>query len=275
MGRITLLLLLIIAGAAPAHAQKVTTTAGDSWIGVVSSVDASTRQIRLVARRGDKEETFDGVLDEDFGAQFLDNSVRRAQPSEIPVGTRVRAYYKTRREEAGGKKVKVNRVFAVALQGRDEFDRLRVRLGLDASAEVTPGKGAALPPSNPLRLHVHSDAPRTREEVLKWVEKWNAGEAGRHGAVEVVPDLARADLSLVVYDSATELTTPLEFPEGDVMVLPTATVFLVAPKAGGGLEVLWRYRPFFSPPHGPGPVRSIGKELEKRLKARSKAQGKS
>lgn len=276
MCRAILFVLLTLACAATAPAQKLTTSSGDSWIGFVSSVDASTREVRLTSGRDGKGETFTGLLADGFGAQFLDNSVRRADVSEIPVGMRVRAYYKTRKEEAGGKKVKVNRVYAVAFEGRDEYDRLRVRLGLAPSAAVTLGEGGALPPSNPLRLYVYSDAPiTTREELLKWVGTWNRDEAGRHGTVEVVPDLARAELALIVYTSATELMRPLEFPEGDVRVLPTATVFLVAPKADGGVEVLWRYRPFYSSPRGPGPVRSIGKELEKRLKARSKAQGKS
>lgn len=273
MFRTAFLILLVLAGPAGAAAQKVRDARDDSWLGTVSSVDASTREIRLAPLRG-KDEPFVGLLDEGFRAQLLDGSISQPQVSEIPVGMRVRVYYKTRREEVGGKKVKVNRVFAVAFQGRDDYDRLRVRLGLAPSTAVTVAGWEAFPPSNPLRLHVYSERPLTKGEVAKWVEKWNGGEAARHGAVEVVDDLARADVALVIYASATEFTPPIELPEGDLEVLPTVTVFLVVPKAGG-LEVLWRYRPFASSPSGAGPVGGILKQLEKRLKARSQAQGKS
>ncbi|HVG35648.1 MAG TPA: hypothetical protein VM911_21535 [Pyrinomonadaceae bacterium] len=252
-----------------ALSQRVTGTS--SWRGRVESVNESTREITITSL-DKKQKSFTGRLDEDFQAMLLDNSVTQPPVSEIPIGMRVRVFYRTKDERIGDRKVKVNHIYGVLFIGRDEFDRLRVRLNVSPSTVVTLKESGGLTASNPLKLHFFFDAPRSPDDLINWINQWNAGEANTYGRIETVSDLSQADISLVVYNTTMEIPGVGE-SEGDAMTLPSAVVFLVAPKSGG-LDVLWKHTPLVSFPNNPGLIKSITKEIEKRMKARSQPQGK-
>jgi hypothetical protein len=262
---------LLLTCALSASPQKFPTARGDAWNGKVEAVDAATREITLTSLAGSKPETFKGVLDIGFRARLLDDSVAQPDISEIPLGMRVRAYYETVQENVGGKKVKVNHVSAVLFLGRDDFDRLRVRLHLAPSASVAAEESGQLPAANPLKIYVTLDPPRTKDEFVKWASRWNKEDAGKYGQIEIVSDAAQADVSLVVYNTVMELSEPLPFSEGNVVALPSALAFLVVPRAGG-VSVLWRYTPLFSGPRSTVLTERVEKEIERLLKARSKDQ---
>lgn len=273
MRRAILAAALLIACAPGASPQKFPTAGGEARDGRVEAVDAATREITLTPLTAGKPETFKGVLDVGFKARLLDDSVTPPDISEIPLGMRVRVYYEAGQENVGGKKVKVNHVFAVLFPGRDDFDRLRVRLRLAPSTQVTAEESARLPAANSLKIYLALDPPRTKDDFVKWAGRWNTEDAGKYGSVEIVPDAAQADVSLVVYNTVVELSEPLSSPRGDLVALPSAAAFLVAPEAGG-VRVLWRYTPLFSGPRSTGLTERVEREFERLMKARSKDQKK-
>jgi hypothetical protein len=264
MRKAVLAISFLLTCAPTALPQRVTNDAGDSWLGMVTSVNASTREITATSLDKSKPESFTGLLDEDFLAWMLDDSIQKPGVSEIPVGMGVRLFYEAKKESVGGQKVKVNHVHAVYFFGRDPFDRLRLRLKLDPSTAVILNQAAALPASNPLRLHLSVEPPALKDALVKWVEKWDKEEADKYGRIELVLDPARADVSLVTFRTVVTLSERALVPEEPTtMKVRSVNVFLVAPRAGG-LEVLWRY----TPPFLPGS--QIERELERRMKARGK-----
>jgi hypothetical protein len=273
MIRAILATAFILLCASAALSQKVDGP-WDSWVGRVESLDVNAREITITPLKGDNSKLFTGVLEQGFKAQLLDDSLKELDVSEIPLGMRVRVFYKTREERVGGRKSKVNYIYGVRFIGRDEFDRLRVRLNAQPQAVVTKNEAGLLPQSRPLKLYLAIDPPRSNDELVKWVGTWNKEQGDKYGLIELIPDRAQSDVSLVVYNTQLEMADPFgPGPRESVMILPSAVVFLVAPK-GDGLDVLWEYTPLVSVPSSPILMRSITKEIEKRMKARSKAQGK-
>lgn len=241
----------------------------DAWWGRVESVNVTTREITLTSFGDGKTESFSGVLDEGFKVRLLDDSVKELSISEIPVGMNLRVFYKTKDEQAGGKKVKVNHIFGVFILGRDVFDKLRTFLNLPSQTAVSLKESDKLPASKPLNIYLMIQPPRTKDHLVKWLSKWNNEKANTFGAIEFVSNLAEADVSLVIYNREVEISGLKIFDDDeDLMVWPSVTVFLVAP-VDGGLNVLWRYTPFASSPKSTSLMEHIEKEIEKRMKTRS------
>ncbi len=274
MIRATLVASFLLACALPASPQHFPSALSDAWNGVVEAIDPATREITLASQPGTKPEIFKGILDEGFKVRLLDDTVAQPAVSEIPLGMRVRAYFETKREEVGGKKVKINHIFAVLFLGRDDFDRLRVRLHLPPATRVAPDPSGRLPAANPLKIYITLDPPRTKDDLVKWAGAWNKENASKYGGIEIVSDAAQADVSLVVYNTLLEMTEPLIFSYGSgtevgITTLPAAAAFLVVPRADG-VSVLWRNNPLISGPRGNVVMSHIEKEIERLMKSRAR-----
>jgi hypothetical protein len=244
--------------------QKVTNDDSDAWLGTVTSVNTGTREITVTSLDKSKPESFTGLLDEGFKTWMLDDSIKQPSISELPVGMGVRLFYETKKEKAGGQKVKVNHIYAIYFLGRDGFERLRIRLKLDPSTVVTLNQATALPNSSPLKLHLSVEPPGLKDTLAKWIEKWNREQADKYGRIELVSELGQADVSLVTFKTVVTLSERALVPEEPMALkMPSVHVFLVALKAGG-LDILWKDTPPFFP------AQQIEKEIERRMKARSK-----
>lgn len=264
MRRVILALSFLLACAPTALSQKAPDDDVDSWMGTVTSVNTGTREITVTSLDKSRPESFTGLLDKDFKAWMLDDNIKQPSISEIPVGMGLQLFYETKKEKAGGQKVKINHIYAVYFLGRDGFERLRIRLKLDASTVVTVNQAAALPGSSPLKLYLSVESPGLKDMLVKWVEKWNREQADKYGRIELVSDYGQADVSLITFRKMIKLSERALVPdEPTSMKLPGLVAFLVAPKAGG-LDVLWKNTLMF--PSG------IGSEMEKRMKARSTNQ---
>ena len=98
---------------------------GDTWTGHVASTNSTTREIKLVYVRGDKEESFVGVLKSGYtmqrhdGAVFeirgKDGSKLELDPGQVPLGTRLVAYYMVKKVKQGDAKTKTNEIFLIRL----------------------------------------------------------------------------------------------------------------------------------------------------------------
>ncbi len=237
------------------------------WRGKVESVNASTREITLTPMSGTATEPFIGLLEERAKAKLLDDNVTEVSISEIAVGMHVRVFYETKNERVGGRQGKVNHIRGLIFLGRDSFDKLRVLLNLASSTVFTLNLTGDLPASNPLKLYIFVQPPRSKDDFVKWVGRWNKDAANTYGAVELVTDLQQADLSLLVCNREVEIIGTTM--DADMMLVPSASVFLVKPK-NSGLEVLWKYEPLVSSIQSSSLMERVAKEMEKRIKARGK-----
>ena len=97
-----------------AHAQHGTAESGywpmgfvgDTWTGVVSTTNEETREITLTFTKGDKTQTFTGVLQDGYKVTPRDGSPHVLKVSEVPLGTRLKVYYMPREHKVEGRKVK-------------------------------------------------------------------------------------------------------------------------------------------------------------------------
>lgn len=251
-----------------APAQKRSTILGDAWTGEVVSTDDGTREITIKFEEKGKTGTFTGALVEGYKVKTEDGGEREFRVSEIPAGMRVRVFPKTREQIVAGRKAKVSVIHRIDFLGLDEFSRLRAVLRLKPTAPVSLDEAGGLPAARPLKMHLAIDDERIRAGLIDWANEWNGKQAAKHGPLEIVPALAEADVSLVVLRGSESLVAvpPVSIVIGgelkDVYLAPL-TVFLVSRK-NDGLEVLWKQRLLG------GSGTGVEKELEKRMKARSK-----
>ena len=251
-------------------AQKRSTILGDAWTGEVVTTDDSTREITIKFEEKGKTETFTGVLVEGYQVKMKDGSSHELRVSEIPAGTRVRVFYKTKRQEVGGKKVEINTISRIDFPGKDEFSRLRAALNLEPSTPVVLNEASSLSRSKPLKMYLVIEDDRIKRRFVEWVSKWNNQEAAKYGALEIVLSLSEADVSLAVLKRTDALITTLLWVGADEKVhqMPTMAVFLVSRK-NNGLEVLWK-QILATNPESQSEKGQIEREIEKRMKARSK-----
>lgn len=262
---------LIIFGLAAA--QKRTTVLGDAWTGRVVTADDSTREITIQFEEKGKAGTFTGVLIEGYAVKTEGGGSRELKVSEIPVGTRIRVFPKTGERIVGGRKAKVSIIRRIDFLGLDEFSRLRAALRLNPTAPVSLNEAGGLPESKPLRVYVASEDERIKARFINWAATWNREQAAKHGPLEIAPDFAAADVSLVMLEGAQDSVVspsvigPLVIGSDRTQYYAEPfTVFLVG-RRGGGLEVLWK-RFLLSIPEAEKGL--IEKEVEQRMKARSK-----
>ena len=84
---------------------------GDKWTGAVTSVNDDTREITLTYTKGDKTETFTGVLKTGIKVKRRDGTETEWKPSDIPIGTRIAVYYMAQTKRVEGQKVKFYEIF--------------------------------------------------------------------------------------------------------------------------------------------------------------------
>ncbi|HEX8491526.1 MAG TPA: hypothetical protein VF658_01675 [Pyrinomonadaceae bacterium] len=279
MRRILLAGLVVSLLASFARAQKSMTILGDAWTGKVVATSDTTREIVIRAYDKDKTETFVGILEEGYKVKMKDGSQRELKVSEITPGMRIRVFYKTKQQDAGGQKTKVRSIYRVDFLGKDEYTKLREALNLEPSIPVIVANSRKLPTINPLKLYLSIEEPHIKDSLVEWVSEWNKEQAAKYGSLEIVPDPAQSDISLVVYWGADEMVAglPLEFIDrsGRRRELLPATAHLTT-KEGEGLEIIWQKLTWLSPEKikkSESSVRStvgIEKEMEKRLKSRAK-----
>lgn len=282
MRRILFCALLTLTCAHPASAQKLPPIYGDGWLGEVVSVNGAAREIviRAVEKEKGSAETFTGVLEEGYKATRWDGSPYELMLSDLAPGTRLRVFYKTKKKDVGGREVKVHSIFRVHFLGADEHARMREVLSLEPSAPVTPAESEGLPAADPLRVYVASESPFIKNYFAAWAREWNKKQAAKYGSVELVPDRAQSDVSLVVYRGSERMSIPLPMLLNEVGGVPYevtqsyVTTYLVA-GSGGGLRVLWR-QVIGNATVGEADSSAveIRKEFEKRMKARAKAPQK-
>ena len=113
--------------AASLHAQHGTASSGyfppgysgDTWTGTVTSTNNDTREITLTYTKGDKTETFTGVLKTGLKATRRDGTQTEWKPSDIPIGTRVVVYYMAQTKKVEGRKVKYYEIFEFTSAPKD------------------------------------------------------------------------------------------------------------------------------------------------------------
>lgn len=257
MKRILTVILFTLVFFNLALSQKRTTVLGNAWTGEVVTTNDSTREITIQYVDKGTTETFTGILVEGYKVKTKDGSSHELKVSEIPVGTRIRVFAKTREQDVGGRKTKVNIISRIDFLGRDEFTRLREQLNVSPSISVTLAVSKDFPVGNPLRIHLAIEDPLLSESLVAWMSKWNKDNGAKHGTLEVVSDMARADVYLAIYKGSNLI----------LEVMPTETVFFVVPKKDG-LEVIWRQAVIINTDKVSRPI--IEKEIEKRMKARKK-----
>src|SRR5437868_6660970 len=67
--------------------------AGDTFTGQVANTNDSTREIFLHYEKENKSEEFSGVLEPGYKVQMKNGTEHELQVSEIPIGTRLTAFY--------------------------------------------------------------------------------------------------------------------------------------------------------------------------------------
>ena len=88
--------------------------AGDTWTGVVTSVDEDTREFKLTYKKKDKEETFVGVLPKEYAHKMADGTYKEIKLADL-MGTTIRAYYMAKVKRVNDEKVKYNNVFQIRI----------------------------------------------------------------------------------------------------------------------------------------------------------------
>lgn len=86
--------------------------AADTWTGEVTSVNEETREFTLTYKKGDKEQTFVGVLPTGYKVKMKDGSDHEIKLAELR-GLRIKVYYMTKSKKVNDQKVKTNEVFKI------------------------------------------------------------------------------------------------------------------------------------------------------------------
>ncbi len=266
------LVCVLLLGVTCAYAQKAKTIMGDSWKGVVESSDEATREIKLI-NPDKKTETFVGVLEDGNQVKVIGGSSRELKMSELKPGLRVRLFYKSKDRVVAGQKTKVNLINRVQFLGRDEYTRMRETLKVDPSTPVVDATSRDLPPKDPFRLHLALEPENLGKSLLKWVEEWNKYESKKYGRVEIVDDMAQADVSLTVIwgkdDSFFHLPAKIGRGNEDPRWVGFGTGYLTI-KDDTGLHLLWEGMMGLDLEEPERTAPGLGRFLEKKLKARKK-----
>lgn len=272
MRQALLIILAISLIPAVGLAQKAKTIMGDSWKGVVESLDEATREIKLV-NPDKKTETFVGVLEDGYQVKLKDGTSRELKVSELKPGLRVRLFYKSKDRVVAGQKTKVNVINRVQFLGRDNYTRMRETLKVDPSTPVVDATSRDLPSTDPFRIHLALEPENLGKSLLKWVEEWNKYESKKHGRVEIVDDMAQADVSLTVIwgkdDSFFHLPAKIGYGNSEPRWVGFGTGYLTI-KDDAGLHVLWEGMMGLDLEEPERTAPGLGRFLEKKLKARKK-----
>ena len=103
-----------------AFSQKVSTVLGNAWTGQVVARNDNTREITIAYEVKGKSETFTGMLNEGYSVRMKDGTSHTLKVSEIPIGSRIRVSSKTKDQDIGGRKVKLNLIWRVDFLGEPQ-----------------------------------------------------------------------------------------------------------------------------------------------------------
>jgi len=271
MRKLLALISLLVLVNVVAGAQKKTSLFGDTWTGVVESVNETTREITIV-NPDKKTEKFTGVLVDGYQMPMIDGSKQELKMSDVKPGLRVRAFYKSKTQEVGGQKTKINLINRFQFLGRDDYTRLRQMLKVEPSLPVSKAADE-LPKTDPFKLFVAFEPQGLDKGLLAWVDHWNKEQALKYGRVVIVDDLAQADASLVVIwgddDSYMVLPVMMSYNGSYYSDYGFGTAYL-ASRNDSELRVSWQSRIGVDVKEGDLTGVFLGKQIEKRLKARQK-----
>jgi hypothetical protein len=262
----------------PLFAQKIKTILGEGWVGVVESVNETTREITLRHPDPNKTEKFVCVLEEGYQVKLKDGTSRELKVSELKPGLRVRIFYKSKTRAVAGRSEKIKAVKRIDFLGRDDYTRLREMLKVEPSIAVTEAKSRELSNTDPFKLHLALEPENMDKGLLKWVDRWNKESSAKYGRVEIVNDVAQADASLVAIwgkdDSYMSMLGLMSLGnsnprDSDLRSIGFGTGYLII-KDDSGLQVLWQdsFMIDAKEPQRSGPF--LGQVIEKRLMARTK-----
>lgn len=262
-----LITLVIALSSTLVSAQKLI---GSQWDGVVVSANEATREITLTNLRGDKKQTFVGVLEPGYMQELKDGTFRELSMSEFKPGLRIRVSYREISQKVAGNKVKVKLIDRIRFLGRDQFTVIREILGLPPSTQVARANPDKLPPANPLKVFTSFQHPETERRFRNWIERWNKEDGKKYGLIELVDESAKSDVSVVFFwgfeDSPFSFSFPMYDARGNEHTLSPATAQFVTID-NDGLKFIWLQR-VFATTDTPGEKGLIEKEFEKRMKAR-------
>lgn len=123
-----LFLVLVLAFAGVCSAQKGTAEpdyypmnySGETWTGEVTAANEDTREFTLTYTKGEKTQTFAGVLAKGYTVKMKDGRDHEIKMSQL-LGMRVRAYFITKmQKDVTGQKIKTNEVFKIKFVPKDK-----------------------------------------------------------------------------------------------------------------------------------------------------------
>jgi hypothetical protein len=86
---------------------------GSTWTGEVTSIDEAAREFTLTYKKGDKEQTFVGVLPKGYTVKMKDGTDYEVKMADL-MGMQLKAYYTTKeKKDADGVNQKTNEVFKI------------------------------------------------------------------------------------------------------------------------------------------------------------------
>jgi hypothetical protein len=111
-------ILLLVSAVSAQHGSATNgyypdTYAGDTWTGVVTSINDSTGEFTLTYTKGNKTETFVGIPENGYVVAPKNKPERPLKPSDIHVGTTVTVEYIPETKKIDGKKVTANTVINI------------------------------------------------------------------------------------------------------------------------------------------------------------------
>jgi len=93
---------------------------GDTWSGEVTSTNEDTREFTLTYTKGQKTQTFVGVLRKGYTVKMKDGRDYEVKMADL-MGMRLKAYYMTKsKKDSNGVKVKTNEVFKIKFIPKDK-----------------------------------------------------------------------------------------------------------------------------------------------------------
>ena len=122
MRKLLLLTVVMVISTAVSLAQKGTAEpdyypqnySGDTWTGVVTSVNEDTREFTLTYKKNDKEETFVGNLPKGYTHKMADGTNQEIKLADL-MGVKLRAYYMSKTKKVNDQKIKYNDVFKIKI----------------------------------------------------------------------------------------------------------------------------------------------------------------
>jgi hypothetical protein len=162
----------------------------------------------------------------------------------------------------------------------EELIALRSHLELPEAVTIRLAPSSQIEKQGSLNVHLAFGLDTgVRNNFMKWINTWNRRDGRRRGMLEIVPELAQADVILARYtvldkattqSSGTVIGTPrgsLIGNSGSYQEVPTYAYVLV-PSSGPSINILWRYTGTTSVRETARSGQQLWEDFESLLKAR-------